>query len=90
MDYVKAVAIAGDRIVIKKAAEKILNTNSVQQIYGTWVVWRQGDTGSNRGDWNHLWVIHNMPKQRTGKHEVKLLQQTAPFVAAHKLRKVLM
>jgi len=31
-----AVAIAGDRTVIKKAAEKILNTNSVQQKYGTW------------------------------------------------------
>ena len=85
-----AVAIAGDRTVIKKAAEKILNTNSVQQKYGTWGMWRQGDTGSNRGDWNHLKVIHNMPKQRTGKHEVKELQQTATFGSGHKLRNVVM
>jgi MFS superfamily sulfate permease-like transporter len=40
--------------------------------------------------WNHLKVIHKVPKQRTGKHEMKELQQTATFGAAHKLREVLM
>jgi hypothetical protein len=51
---------------------------------------KQSDTGNTRGDWNHPKVIHKIPEQRTGKHEIKELHQTAKFGAAHKLRKVLM
>jgi len=50
----------------------------------------KSDTSNNSGNWNHLTVIQTVTEQRTGEHEIKELQQTAIFGAAHKLGKVLM
>jgi hypothetical protein len=35
-------------------------------------------------DWNQLKVKQKIPEQRSGKHEIRELQQTAMFGAAHK------
>ena len=32
---------------------------------------------NNRGDRNHLTVLQKIPKQHTGKHEIKELEKTA-------------
>ena len=75
----------------KSRVEKSVNHTDIKtEIYSACGMGRQSDTGISRGDSNHLKVIHKVPKQRTGKHEMKELQQTATFGAAHKLREVLM
>jgi len=50
----------------------------------------KSDTGSKRGDWDNLKVIHKIPEQRTRKREIKELQKTAILGTAHIPRKVLM
>jgi hypothetical protein len=56
-----------------------------------WNVKNKSDISSNsRGVWNHLKVIHKIPEQLTGKHEIKEMQKTAILGAAPKLREVLM
>jgi len=60
------VAISGDRNVIKKEAEKSLNTAHVE-------CKNKSDTSNNRGDWDHFKVIQKIREQHTRKHEVKEL-----------------
>ena len=48
------------------------------------------DTSSKRGDWNRLKVVHKIPEQHTGQHEIKEVQKTAIFGAEYRLGKVLM
>jgi len=61
------VAIAGDRNVIKKEAEKILKYKDLTiQIQRMWNV-KKGYTSSNRGDWDYSKVIQKIREQHTGK-----------------------
>jgi len=62
------LAIPGDRNAIKKEAEKILkrsrphNRNSANVECES-----KGDTGNNRGDWNHFKITQTIAKQYTRK-----------------------
>ena len=85
------VAISGDRNVIKKVAEKILEYKDLTiEIQRTWNVKTQvipviiGATGTVSKSFRKY--VSNIP----GKHEVKELQKTAILGTAHILRKVLM
>jgi len=85
------VAISGDRNVIKKEAEKILNYKDLTiEIQRTWNVKTKvipiiiGTTGTVSESFRKY--VSNIP----GKHEVKELQKTAILGTAHILRKVLM
>ena len=84
------VAISGDRNVIKKEAEKILNYKELTiEIQRKWkvktsvipVIIRATGTISK----SFIKYISNIP----GKHEVKELQETAILGTAHIFRKVL-
>jgi len=85
------VAISGDRNVIKKEAEKILNykdlTIEIQRMRNikTKVIpVIIGATGTNSKSFRKY--VSNI----TGKHEVKEIQKTAILSTTHILRKVLM
>jgi hypothetical protein len=85
------VAISGDRNVIKKEAEKILNykdlTIEIQRMRNikTKVISVIiGATGTNSKSFRKY--VSNI----TGKHEVKEIQKTAILGTTHILRKVLM
>ena len=85
------VAISGDRNVIKKEADKILNYNDLTiEIQRMWNVKTKvislitGATGTISKSFRKY--VSNIP----GKHEVKELQKTAILGTAHILRKVLM
>jgi hypothetical protein len=58
----------GDRNVVKKEAEKILK-HKYLTIQNTAHVECKNkcDTSNNRGNWNHLKIIHKIPEQRIGK-----------------------
>ena len=85
------VAISGDRNVIKKEAEKILEykdlTTEIQRMWNvktkviTVII---GATGTISKTFRKY--VSNIP----GKHEIKELQKTAILGTAHILRKVLM
>jgi len=84
------VAISGDRILIKKEAEKILKYKELtMEIQRTWNVKTKvipviiGATGTISKSFRKY--VRNIP----GKHEVKELQKTAILDTAHILRKVL-
>ena len=85
------VAISGDKNVIKKEAEKILNYKDLTiEIQRMWNVKTKvipviiGATGTISR--SHRKCMSNKP----GKHEVKELQKTAILGTAHLLRKVVM
>jgi len=85
------VAISGDRNVIKKEAENILNYKDLTiEIQRMWNVKTKaipviiGATGTISKSFRKY--VSNIP----GKHEVKELQKTAILGTAHILRKVLM
>ena len=85
------VAIAGDRNVIKKEAQKILKYKDLTtEIQRMWNVKTKviaviiGATGTVSESFRKY--VSNIP----GKHEVKELQKTAILGTAHILRKVLM
>ena len=85
------VAISGDRNVIKKEAEKILNykdlTIAIQHMWNvktTVIPVIIGATGTISKSFRKY--VSNIP----GKHEVKELQKRAILGTAHILRKVLM
>jgi hypothetical protein len=62
-----AVAISGDRNVIKKEAEMILKYKDfVIEIQRTWNV-KSSDTSDNRSDWNCFKITQTIPEQRTMK-----------------------
>jgi hypothetical protein len=85
------VAIPGDRNVIKKEAEKILNYKDlITEIQRMWNVKTQvtpvitGATGTISKSFSKY--LSSIP----GKHDTKELQKTAILRTAHVLRKVLM
>jgi hypothetical protein len=59
--------------VINKESQKILQYKYLTvEIQCMWNVKNKSDISSNsRGDWNHQKVIHKIPEQLTGKHEIK-------------------
>jgi len=62
------VAISGDRIVIKKEAEKILKYKDFTIEITVHVECKnKGDTGNNRGDCDNFKVIQKIREQHTGK-----------------------
>jgi hypothetical protein len=86
-----AVAIPGDRNMIKKEAEKILKykdlTTEIQRMWNvktTVIPVIVGATGTISKSFRKY--LSNIP----GNHEVKELQKTAILGTAHTLRKVLM
>ena len=83
--------ISGDKNVIKKEAEKILNYKDLTiEIQRMWTVKTKvisviiGATGTIAKSFRKY--VSNIP----GKHEIKELQKTAILGTAHILRKVLM
>ena len=58
------VAISGNRIVIKKVAEKVLKYNRNTAHVGCK---NKGDTSNNRGDWDYFKVIQKIREQHTRK-----------------------
>jgi len=85
------VAITGDRNVIKKEAEKILQYEELKiEVQCMWNVKTKSDTGNNGGGWNRFKIIHTISEQHTGKRLIKELQTTAILCTAHLLREVLM
>jgi hypothetical protein len=85
-----AVAISGDRNMIKKEAEKILNYKDLTiEIQRMWNVKTRvipviiGATGNISKSFGKY--VSNIP----GNHEVRELQKTAILGTAHVLRKVL-
>jgi len=85
------IIISGDRNVIKKEAQKILNYKDLTiEIQRMWNVKTKvipviiGATGTISKSFRKY--VSNTP----GKHEVKELQKTAILGTAHILRKVLM
>ena len=63
-----AVAISGDRNVIKKQAEEILKYKDLTiEIQLMWNVKKEGDTSNSRGDWDYFKVIQKIREQHTGK-----------------------
>ena len=78
------VAISGDRNVIKKEAEKILNYNrNTAHVECK----NKGDTSNNRGDWDYFKVIQKIHTRKTRSQGT---QKTVILGTAHILRKVLM
>jgi hypothetical protein len=62
------VAISGDRNVIKKGAEKILNNISPYNRNSAHVECEsKSDTGDNRCDRNHFKITPTIPEQHTRK-----------------------
>ena len=62
------VAISGDRNLIKKEAEKILQYEDLTiEIQRMWNVKTKGDTSNNRGDWDYFNVIQKIREQHTRK-----------------------
>ena len=62
------VAISGDRNLIKKEAEKILQYKDLTiEIQRTWNVKHKDDTSNNRGDWDYFKVIQKIREQHTRK-----------------------
>ena len=49
----------------------------------------KGDTGNNRGDWNHLRITQTVAEQHRCKHKIEELQKTAVMGKAHIQLKVL-
>ena len=61
------VAISGDRNVIKKGAEKILNYKDLTFENSAHVECESKiDTSNDRGERNHLRITQTVPEQRTG------------------------
>jgi len=57
------VAIPGDRNAIKKETEKFLKQSRHHNRHSAHVECEsKGDTGNNRGDWNHLRIIQTIPE----------------------------
>ena len=62
------VAISGDRNVLRKEAEKILQYKDlITEIQRMWNVTAKADTSNNRGDWNHFNITQTVPEQHTGR-----------------------
>ena len=62
------VAIPGDRNVIKKEAEKILEYKDLTiEIQRMWNVKNKGDTGNNWSDWDHFQIIQKIRERHTRK-----------------------
>jgi hypothetical protein len=61
------VSVLGDRNVIKKEAEKILNYKDLTtEIQPTWNVHSDSDTSNNTGNWSHVHFIMKIAEQETG------------------------
>jgi len=83
------VAFPGDRNVIKREAEKISEYKDLR-IQIQCRCENNNDTGNNWGNWNHFKSLGQYLSNIPGKHEIKVLQQTAILCTAHTLREVLM
>ena len=86
------VAIPGDRNVVQKEAEKILNYKDLTiEIQRMLDCDSKSDTGNNRGDWNRFKITQTVPEQHTGESaKIKELRKTAILCTAHILWEVLM
>jgi len=85
------VAIAGDRSVIKKEAEKILKYKDLTiEIQRMWNVKTKVIPGIIGATGTISKSFRKYVRNILGKHEVKKLQKTAMLGTAHILRKVLM
>jgi hypothetical protein len=61
------VSVPGDRNVVKKEAEKILNYGDLaREIQRMWNVHSESDTSNNIENWNRLHIIQKIPDQQTG------------------------
>jgi len=62
-------AIPGDRIVIKREAEKVLKYKDlIREIQCMWIVEAKVIPDNNsRGNWNYLKVTQTVPEQHTGR-----------------------
>jgi hypothetical protein len=85
-------AIAGDRNVIKKKAEKILKYKVLITEKSAHVKCEsKSDTGNNRGDWNLFKITQTIPEQHNREStKLRNCKKTARLGPAHVLRKVLM
>ena len=62
------VVIPGDRNVIKKEAENILQYKDLTiEIQRMWNVKSKGDTSNNWSDWDHFQIIQKIRERHTGK-----------------------
>jgi hypothetical protein len=60
------VAISGERNMIKKEADKIINCKDLTtEIQRMWNV--KSDTSDNKGGLSHLKIIRKTPEQRTAR-----------------------
>jgi hypothetical protein len=60
--------MSGDRNVVKKEAENILNYKDlIVEIQCMWNVKAKIDAGNNEGEWNDFKISQTVPEQRTGK-----------------------
>jgi len=85
------IAISGDRNVIKKEAEKILQYKDLTiEIQRMWNVKTKVITVIIRATGTISKSFRKFLSNIPGKHEVKELQKTAILGTAHILRKVLM
>ena len=85
------VAIPGDGNVIKKEDEKILKHKElIKERHTVHVECKnKSDANNNRGNWNHLKIIHKIPQQHTRKIQNQEVQKTATLGTAQLLPKVL-
>jgi hypothetical protein len=84
------VAITGDRYVIKKAAEKILNYNELTtEIQHTWNLQANVITVISGANGTISKSLRKYLSTVPGKNEFKEMQNSSILVTAHILRKVL-
>jgi hypothetical protein len=50
----------------------------------------KSDTSNGRDSLNHFKIIHKIPEQHAGKHEINEIEKIAILGTAHILREVLM
>ena len=77
-------AISGDRTVIKKEAEKILEYADLTiEIQRMWDLKMKVMSSNNRENWNHLKFIHKTLEQYTGRAENQGTTENKPYWAPH-------